>query len=84
MNQTLRPQPQLGEALPGALTLGLLLVLLYERDPHSLSYLWAPTTGAGVLAILAGAFLIASGIVGTLIDTFRNGVIEDIQTASNW
>ncbi len=78
MNQTLRPQPQLGEVLPGALTLGLLLVLLYDHDPDALSYLWAPTTGAGLLAILAGAFLFASWIFGTLLDTIRNGVVENV------
>ncbi len=87
MNQTLRPQPHLGEVLPGALTLGLLLLLIFDHDPNGFSNLWAPTTGAGFLAILAGGFLFASWILGTLIDTFRDGVIENIADCKqpmNW
>jgi len=78
MNQTLRPQPQLGEVLPGALTLALFLVLVYDHYPDAFNYLLSPTTGAGLLAILAGAFLFASWIFGTLLDTIRNGLVEGV------
>jgi hypothetical protein len=78
MNQTLQPQPQLGEVLPGALTLALFLVLVYDHDPDAFNYLLSPTTGAGLLAILAGAFLFASWIFGTLLDTIRNGLVEGV------
>jgi hypothetical protein len=89
MNQTLRPQPQLGEVLPGALTLALFLVIVYDHAPDTFNYLVAPTTGPGLLAILAGAFLFAAWVAGTLIDSIRNGVIEnaiDWRTARplNW
>ena len=77
MNQTLRPQPQLGEVLPGALTLALFLVLVYDHT-YLLNYLTAPSVGPGLLAIIAGAFLFASWIFGTLLDTIRNGVIENV------
>jgi hypothetical protein len=77
MNQTLRPQPQLGEVLPGALTLALFLVLVYDHT-YALNYLTAPSVGPGLLAIIAGAFLFASWIFGTLLDTIRNGVIENV------
>ena len=78
MNQTLRPQPQLGEVLPGALTLALFLVIVYDHAPDTLNYVVAPTTGAGLLAILAGAFLFASWVAGTLIDSIRNGLVENV------
>jgi hypothetical protein len=78
MNQTLRPQPQLGEVLPGALTLALFLLLVYDHNPDALNYLTAPSTGPGLLAVIAGAFLFSSWISGTLLDTIRNGVIENV------
>jgi len=78
MNQTLRPQPQLGEVLPGALTLALFLLLVYDHDPDALNSLSAPSTGPGLLAIIGGVFLFASWILGTLLDTIRNGVVENI------
>jgi hypothetical protein len=78
MNQTLRPQPQFGEVLPGALTLALFLALVYDHNPDALNYLTAPSTGPGLLAVIGGAFLFASWIFGTLLDTIRNGVIENV------
>jgi hypothetical protein len=75
MNQALRPQPQLGEVLPGALTLALFLLLVYDHEPAVFNYLTAPSTGPGLLAVIAGAFLFASWI---LLDTIRNGVIENV------
>jgi hypothetical protein len=78
MNQTLRPQPQLAEVLPGALTLAFLLALINDHDPCLLNYLSAPSTGPGLLAILAGGFLFASWIFGTLLETIRNGVVENV------
>jgi hypothetical protein len=78
MNQTLRPQPQLGEVLPGALTLALFLLLAYDHDPDAFNYFTAPSTGPGLLAIIGGAFLFASWIFGTLLDTVRNGVVENV------
>src|SRR6516164_3309344 len=78
MNQTLRPQPQLAEVLPGALTLALFLVLINDHYPETFNYVSAPTTGAGLLALLGAAFLFASWIFGTLLDTIRNGVVENL------
>src|SRR5689334_16418771 len=78
MNQTLRPQPQLGEVLPGALTLALFLLLAYDREPEAFDYFTAPNTGPGLLAVVAGAFLFASWVFGTLLDTIRNGVVENV------
>jgi hypothetical protein len=49
----------------------------YDHAPETLNYLVAPTTGPGLLAILAGAFLFASWVTGTLIDSIRNGVVEN-------
>jgi hypothetical protein len=89
MNQTLRPQPQLAEVLPGALTLALFLLLINDHYLETFNYVSAPTTGAGLLALLGAAFLFASWIFGTLLDTIRNGVVENIadwwcKPALNW
>jgi hypothetical protein len=75
MNQTLRPLPQLAEVLPGALTLALILVLVYDHNPDALNYFSALNTSPGVLAILAAAFF-ASWIFGTFLDTIRNALVE--------
>jgi hypothetical protein len=76
MNQTLRPQPQLGEVLPGALTFVLFIILAFDRDPDVFNNLI--NTGPGLLAIIGGAFLLASWIFGTVLDSLRNGIVENI------
>jgi hypothetical protein len=78
MNQTLRPQPQLAEVLPGALSLALLLLLVFDHTPNAFDYLSAPSTGPGALALYGAAFLFAAWIFGTLLDTIRNGVVEEV------
>jgi hypothetical protein len=78
MNQALRPQPQLGEVLPGALTLGLFLLWVYDCFPDKLDLFWGSNTNAALLVILAGGFLFASWITGTILDSIRNLITEGI------
>jgi SET domain len=82
MNQALRPQPQLGEVLPGALTLGLFLLWVYDCYPDKLSYLWAPNTSSALLLIASASYLFASWVIGTLIDAIRNAIAEHV--ADRW
>jgi hypothetical protein len=67
MNQTLRPQPQLSEVLPGGLMLGLFALLFWYRYPEFADHLKSLAANSALLVVAAGAFLFAAWIVGTFL-----------------
>jgi hypothetical protein len=72
---SLRPQPFLGHWAPGAVVTGL--ASFYFVDSHGVRLFWRLKTSLDTTLLLI-AFGLISFAVGQILDSFRDGIVEDL------